>query len=382
MKNLISLAAIAALTILGLSSCLKESDNDGNNSYTYTGTTGLFIVNTGNAEAGIESSLTNFDYKTIAAKQDAYKKANGVGLGNDVSDIIIYGSKMYIVGSGAKTVFIASSKTQKQIAAVSTNDYTPRCITAGNGKVYVSTYDRKVLAIDTLTNAISKEYQCGPYAEGLAYIGGYLYVANSDKGGENASLTRINLKTDEVLTIKNDNIKYPTAMFTYQDAYGYGYLFFVDQGTIDADGNQKDQMVYSLSSDNVPQKLIEGNYACVTADGRIVAINAPKTTPATEPTYKYYMLTNRTKGTFCDGKDIESPTGIATDPIYGYVTILSNRKVDGVVSTTQPGYAVTYDYKGNKMTYTDADGKTQKEMKYDTGVGPAKVCYNLELIKR
>lgn len=53
------------------------------------------------------------------------------------------------------------------------------------------------------------EYKAGPYPEGVAVNRGYLYVANSDYGNGNASISVINLSTKATTEIKNENIRNP-----------------------------------------------------------------------------------------------------------------------------------------------------------------------------
>lgn len=373
MRKFISMAAVAIMAALTITSC---NDDDTPQYQSITVTDGLFVVNAGNKSGGIEGSLTFFDYDSAKASQGVYKAKNGESLGVTANDAIVYGSKIYIVGSGENTVFVANAKNIAGIAKVSTGDNTPRHLIAGGGMVFVSAYgagdeNGKVFAIDTLTNTIKQTYEAGSYPEGLNGVGETLYVANSDYGkGVNASISKINITTGKSELIKNDQIKNPSDILIYGTR-----VFYVDGGGYDANWNQSGQGVYELQSTGFSKKICEATMAAMNGNyGIIYAINAPYTNPATTPTYTMYELSSGSGRQFIDGKDIAYPALIKVDPLSNNVLITSYNVVDGYTSYKTPGYGILYNSTGTKLLYKDETGAS-KEVRFETGVGPTGACF-------
>lgn len=364
MKKLISMAVIMLATALSFTSCLKSDDQ--RDPVVYLLASGAYVVNSGNQSSGVEGTLTYFDYSSQLVTQNIYQKANAASLGNTVNDATVCGSKLYVVGSDEKTIFVTDRNSVKKVKNISTGEYTPRHIAAYGSHVYVSTYSNKVLDIDTLSLSVVKEYNCGNYSEGIDAFEKYVFVADSNygKGKDGASISVINTETGETQKYTNDNIVNPTIIWTFVEYNGKIHVYYVDQGSYDANWNQSGQGVYELASDGKSYKLCEATMAAMSGNGIIYAINAPYTNPATKPTYMWYNLYNGAKGTFIDGSDIDTPAGLSVDPANGYVVITSYNKVDGWASYSTPGYACIY----------DANGKMLK--KFDTGVGPTAVCFN------
>ena len=138
-----SLALMTGATLL--TGCL--SDNNNSEPIEITVTKGLVVVNNGSAYNGIDGSLSFVDLEKEVAQQNVYKTANGASLGGTPNDAIVYGQKLYVVGSDENTVFVLNPKTFKEITKISTTallgeaeGVNPRHMTAYGSKVYVSTY--------------------------------------------------------------------------------------------------------------------------------------------------------------------------------------------------------------------------------------------------
>ncbi|MDR1623713.1 MAG: hypothetical protein LBS04_01910 [Tannerellaceae bacterium] len=141
---------------------------------------GFYILNSGNWNEN-NASLSYYDYTTGELSTDVYKKANGKGLGDGAEQLLIYGSKMYITvpGSNRLVVLDRDAKEIKSITPAG-EPLNPRCMVAGNGKVYVSYYyGHSVAMLDTASLEIEKEVKVGRYPEQLAISNGKIYVANS-----------------------------------------------------------------------------------------------------------------------------------------------------------------------------------------------------------
>ena len=397
MKKYFLLWVMAAMTAtLGLTSCGDDDDNaqevpevptpdeptpedptpDAPELVAVEKSDGVFVVNTGNMSGGIEGSLTYYDYDTQTVAQGVYAKANNVGLGMTVNHAVVYGSKIYIVGSGESTIFVADRKTLKKVANIAVKKDNgevaqPRQAVAGHGHVYVSTFNNVVIAIDTLTNTIDKTYQCGYYTEGMALQGKYLYTADSNYGygkQESAfpSISMINLETEETTTITHDLINNPVDVKIAGER-----LFILDSGHYDESWNQIGAGVYELSNGEV--KLIADATEMAVSKDKIFLFNAPYSYPATTPTYKVFDTTSNILADLCDGADIESPSKISVDPIKGYVYITSyHMGVYGYADYKGNGYCTVYDENGNKQS------------QFDCGVGAGYVIPNtyIEYVKQ
>lgn len=83
----------------------------------------LYVLNSGDWQAA-NSSLTMCNLETGVVEQGYFEVQNGRCLGNNANDIIVYGSKMYIVVSGESTIEVASldAKSIKQIECTVQSD--------------------------------------------------------------------------------------------------------------------------------------------------------------------------------------------------------------------------------------------------------------------
>ena len=126
-----------------------------------------------------------------------------LGLGETGNDMIIYGSKMYIIMTGAGRVTVVNKENAFFIKNISFSsgmvNKEPRYAVGVRGKVYVSSHDNSVSVIDTSSLTITKSIKVGANPEGIAASSNYLYVANS--GGFNpvfdSTVSVVDLNTDQ-----------------------------------------------------------------------------------------------------------------------------------------------------------------------------------------
>ena len=375
-KYLLSLAVMAMGSTL-LTSCLGDDSKGGDTPTEIVVTKGAFIINNGNSYQSIDGSLTYLDFSTNTAQQDVYKKVNGESLGGTPNDVMVYGQKVYIVGSDENTIFVIDAKTMKTLKKVSTTDLlgdaegnTPRRIAAYKDNVYFTTYGGYVAAIDTISFSLKAKYKVGSYPEGLA-LGASpssstqpaIYVANSDWGKGNGSISCIDLTTGSVTESKYDKVKNPQEI-----AAAGSTLYVLDFGYYDENGTQKDAGVYMVSGNNV--SLVVPNATGMAAFGYTIYTFNDPWGATTAPTYSIYNIeygVSSTLNLYGDSSHpIISPAAIAVDPNTGYVYIASRQKDPdtGFPSYAMSGFVNIYNGSGQYVGY------------FDTGVEPHKIEFS------
>lgn len=375
-KYLFSLMMMVVSASL-ITSCLSDDDKDkGSGSSTVTVTSGLYVINNG-VWGQNNGSLTYFDYTSLQPKQ---LLIGTDGLGDTPNDAYTKGDTIFVVGSTENTIFVIDKKNFNIIKRISTvaemgeeEGNTPRHITGGYGdNIYFTTYGGYVGIIDAKTLTMSQiKYKVGSAPEGLT-IGGttndpILYVANSDYGYGNASISKISLTSGVVEEIKNEKIQNPQEIVAYGDE-----LYILDWGHYDELWNQIDAGLYYYYNGNIT-RLIDNatglGVGMVYVNGsvagyRLATFNAPygssEITYSTYDTYQRLPSTLKLSGD--SGHEIFSPAAIAIDPIKGYIVVASRQKDpdSGYASYTLPGYANMYSTSGEYI----------KDSYFQTGVEP------------
>jgi YVTN family beta-propeller protein len=202
---------MTGLVLFLISSCRKNDSTTPIAPVQLSPAIGEYVLSEGSF-GGNNSTLSFYNNSTSAVVGNFFLQQNPSipsGLGDTGNDMIVYGSKLYIVMnvSGRVTVLNASNATFiKNISFIEGPvNKQPRYITAARGKVFVTAYDNKVSVIDTTALAIVKTIPVGPNPEGIAASANYLYVANS--GGFNtvpdSTVSLIDLNTEvEIKKIK------------------------------------------------------------------------------------------------------------------------------------------------------------------------------------
>ena len=144
-----------------------------------------YVLNSGDWKSS-NSSLTRCDLGSGTVVQNYFELQNNRALGNTANDMLVHGSKMYIVVSGESTIEVTSldAKSIKQIKCSGQ----PRYLAAHGNKVYATYYDGNVARIDTATLEVEAMTKVGRNPEQLAVYGGCLYVANSGGMDYNTAL--------------------------------------------------------------------------------------------------------------------------------------------------------------------------------------------------
>ena len=370
-KYLLSVAVMVMGTTL-LTGCLGDDSKGGDTPSEIVVTKGALVINNGSSNQSIDGSLTFFDAMSGAAEADIYKKVNGKSLGGTANDVLVYGQKVYVVGSDENTIFVLDSRNYKELKQVSTTDllgdadgHTPRRIIAYEDKVYFTTYGGYVAAIDTISFSLKEKFQVGSYPEGLA-VGGnttaMLYVANSDWGMGNGDISVIDLASKSVSTIKPDKVKNPQEILAAGTT-----LYVLDYGHYDENFNQKDAGVYMISGNDV--SLVVPNATGMAGLGYyIYTFNDPW--GGSGATYSIYDIRSNYTTTLNLSGDsshkLISPCAISVDPNTGYIYIASRQQDPdtGYPSYAMSGFVNAYDNTGNYLE------------SFTTGVEPHKIEFS------
>ena len=385
MKKYLLSFAVAMMGAAFLTACTNDDNNSNSGGSAYLSTSGALIINNGSVSSGIDGSLTFLDLSTNPAgvQQNVYKTANGMSLGGTPNDVIVHGDKIYIAGCDENTVFVLNKKTFKQITRISTTDalgtaegINPRHLIGYADKVYVTTYGGYVAVVDTTSLSITNKYKVGSAPEGMTLGGSetalYLYVANSDYGMGNGSISIINLKDGSITEFKNEMIHNPQEVaVAWNSLNNSSDIYVLDWGTYNEDWTQQlNAGVYRISGNTVT-KVVPDATGMATYGYTIITYNYPW--GAKEPTFSYYNINYNQLSSikFVGGNPIKSPCAIAIDPNTGYIFI-ATRDMDpdtGYPSYTTPGYVNIYDPAFNFYGTTS----------YATGVEPHAIAFSYEV---
>ncbi len=326
---------------------------------------GLYIFSSGNEGSGINGSVNfvNFSKQNNHAK--VFETVNGRSLGSTVQNATIWHNKMYIAVFGSNTIEVVdklSVESVKQIKLGEDNG-NPRFVVADNNYVYVSMQTGFVSRINPNTDEVDKTIAVGPNPEEMTIMNGFLYVVNSDglnyeNGYVNGkSVSKIDLSS--FTEVKKIEIGINPTRITTDGNYVYA-LSMGDYDTIPSSVWKID------AADNAVDTGVSATWIAVNA-GLLYVINSVYN--ADWSTTNYYTVYNvkdmsvKTENFLQDDK-VESPAGIAIDPVGGNIYISSYYLEYGFPAYSTIGHVVQYDFNG-VSTYD-----------YSAGVGP---CYMLVL---
>lgn len=179
MKNLL----LISLTLVSMS-CKKDTkkpiSTEGEMS------NGILVLNEGLFQLN-NSNLSWIDLKDNQVNNQIFEEKVGRGLGDTGNDMLVYGSKLYILTTTSSTIEILDAKTFKPLTQLSVvengTSQQPRSLTAINGEIYFSTFGGKLWCIDTSSLVVKAKIQVGLNPDQLTNDGTYIYVSNS--GGLN-----------------------------------------------------------------------------------------------------------------------------------------------------------------------------------------------------
>lgn len=166
---------LLALALMAFASCEKDPTPD--TPITPADQHKAYVLSEGNW-GGNNSSLGLLTDNGI--DNEWFSTNNGRGLGELAQDAIHYGSRIYVVVSGSQKLEVVNAATGKSVKQIDFGQKSPRYILAHEGKLYVTSYDKTVVRIDTTALEIEATCQLsGLQPEQLCLIGNNLYVCNT-----------------------------------------------------------------------------------------------------------------------------------------------------------------------------------------------------------
>lgn len=187
------------IALLLFSSCKKKETDETSINDSFKN--GLLVLNEGLFQHN-NSSLTWVDFTNNEVRNNIFLDINSRPLGDTGNDIISYGGKIYISVTGSSTVEVVDKKSLKSVKQIPFNynntAQEPRNLAFHNGKVFVSSFDGYVSAIDTVSLKITNRIKVGRNPEGICVSNESLFVANSgglDFQNHDTTVFEINLNT-------------------------------------------------------------------------------------------------------------------------------------------------------------------------------------------
>lgn len=135
----------------------------------------ILILNNGNW-GGNDASISGYDIHNKTVSSDVFYAVNNQKLGDLGQDILRYGDYLLIAVNGSKVVYVTD--LELKIVATIAKDLSPRYLAATKDRIYVTYYEGFLGEIDPADWSV-KTTAVGPNPEGLAIVGGKVYVANS-----------------------------------------------------------------------------------------------------------------------------------------------------------------------------------------------------------
>ena len=306
-----------------------------------------YVINQGNFYDGITGSLDAFtaDGKYL---RDVFATQNqGMRLGDTPQDGVIYGTKLYVAVYESNLLWVIDKKTAKVVKRLEIN--APENVCAAYGKVFLTTNDGYLNALDTLSLNFENRVAVGPNPMGCAVKGNEVFVAVSD--GYNYDNGYVNGKKVSVVDALGMTVKReipvglnPTQVVATKDA-----VYVV------CSGNYADVLpeVWRIA-DGVAEKYADGTH--IATNGEKLVVMNMKTDWATYITTITYSIDLK-------GDAPPSPVSISVSP-EGRLFVATDAKLNDYSSS---GAVFEYDENGNFLN------------KHEAGCHPFKVVFDAGL---
>lgn len=154
----------------------------------------ILLINNGNWGAS-DASITGYNSLTGEVAPGLFRSVNNQALGDLAQDIIAYEDKLLIAMNGSELIYV-TDRNLKVLTTIRYENYAPRYMVQGDGKIYVTYYNGFLGEIDPGDWSV-RVTPVGVKPEGLAYVKGKIYVANSGEytDGFDNTLSIVDAKT-------------------------------------------------------------------------------------------------------------------------------------------------------------------------------------------
>ncbi len=353
-----SISSSLLILMIIFTSCKKEPNDNDPIVTNPPKSTAVYVLNQGSF-AGNNASVTMYDLEENKVVPDYFSAQNDRGLGDTGYDLLIYGSKAYIITNVSSQLEIVDATTFKSIKQipffVANVPSQPSALAALNGKVFISSYNGVVSVLDTMSLEITKEIGTGLNPDALLVSNNKLWVSNS--GGLNFPDYDSTVSViDPVTQVEEARITVGTNPYTLQSD-NYGDIYVITRGNyndikmrlkiIDA---STQTVKYTFEEFEAFNLTIKGDtayvyhYDFIESKSSIMLINVK-----TEEIITTNFIT--------DGTVIKTVYGIAVDPTSSDVYICDANNFEG----------------SGKVYCFTSDGKLK--FSFDAGVNPVAVRF-------
>lgn len=307
----------------------------------------MLVLNNGNWGANDANVLAHFteDDGFVA---NIFAEVNGRQMGDLGQDMVVVGDEVYVAMNGSQVIYVTDKLMQVKheiVATAGDMKLSPRYFCVAGDKVYVTYYEGFLGEINTKDYTV-RTTAVGNSPEGLAYVGGKIFVANS--GG---ALYPNYEKTISVVDAKN----------------------FVEEEKIEV--NLNPQMIVASTDGTTLYVNSFGDYATVPAKLQTVSVAGHKVSDlqytdvkgiCAGPADVLYVVTGsyndqwQVTGTVnvYDTKAGADKGALFADPVTNYYSVsYSNGCVFvGASDYTTNGDVYVYDTKGQLLKHFDSQG--------------------------
>jgi hypothetical protein len=182
---------------------------------------GVFIVNEGPFGSG-SGTLTYYNPDSNIVVQDVFGKENsGASLGNVLQSMTIHNGKAYCVVNNANKVIVLDAKTMKYLDTIGGLAFPRYFLGISDSKAYVSQwgadgFSGSIQVVNLETNKITKSIALDKGSDRMLKAPSLdeVYVVNDGGYGSSNQVSKINTKTDELITSFTVNLN-PNSLVWY-----------------------------------------------------------------------------------------------------------------------------------------------------------------------
>lgn len=292
---------------------------------------GVYVVNEGSFGRG-NATLSFYDLGNFQVYQDVFASVNGRDLGDVGNQMVIHGSRGYIVVNNSDKIEVIDLQTNKSVGTISVGSgRSPRQLAFMSDSLGLVTalYDASVLVVNVRAMAVVGRIPVGENPEGIVVVRGKAYVANSGFGnGRTISVVDLStLSSAKTITV-GDN---PSGVALSEE----GLVYVVCGGSYGDFSNPSDDTparvtVVNPATDAIVDTIVLGGHASViglSGDGWGYV-------PTTNGVMTIDTRANRFVGTFVKG----SFYGVGVEEVSGdvYLTDPKDFVQPGEISVYAP----------------------------------------------